>query len=112
MPVVDGLVSRSEHGETELPARLACGHTAGGPVDRPDLVAPDVPTELGAQFGSGGPVEPFGFEHLGEKRPVLRTSAMRSQIFWAGANICTVTEPSMSRVYACPAGRFGPGCAG
>ena len=107
VPVVDGLIPGTQDGEAELPAGFASGDPANRPVHRPDLVATDVPTELGAQRGAGGAVEPLGLEHLGENRPVLRTSAIRFQIFSAGASIWTVTEPSITTILgaAATAGR-------
>ena len=64
VPVVHRAVAE-EHLEAELPAGLARRDPAGGPVDRADLVAADVPAEPGAQSRAGGAVQPLGLDHLG-----------------------------------------------
>lgn len=83
--------------ESERMAALARGHTACGPVDGSNLVAFHVTSESRSQGRPAGPVQPLGLEGLRGNRPVLVTSAIRSQIVVAGADMNTVAEPRIRR---------------
>src|ERR1700722_16789640 len=89
MPGVRGLVT-DQHVEAEFAARQVVQYT--GPISLrrtcPRNSAP-----------SAGPVAPSSHSDSntsGEKRPVLRTSAMTFQILSAGADMVTVAEPCIA----------------
>jgi hypothetical protein len=68
MPVVDRTVAQ-QHLEAELAPRFACGEPARRPVDRPDLVALDVPAEARADRWFGDSVQSFRVEGLRGEPP-------------------------------------------